>query len=368
MISKDAKLLSKEVDSQNREMDDFNVGDDVPLLSQSLQHSDIEDKPPPDYQSSTLFEGKGVTIRKHTQIGEVVAQACNVPWEQANQYAIAALPQDKWVDSANDSTRWKPSAETLTSLERVLHVQEESSFFDRCLFNWLGCGNLRPLQLHLSVDEESGVLYTVQRDFMLGGVCGCPLTMDMFKVSGGNKVPIGRVRENFDDWFDKCFQVCCKATVYHDVQTLGPNWGDGERDNTKNYISAQPGHAENPMSQDGRKFTRMPHDDDYKTVYTLRANLSCCGRVNNCCGSTCFKNDMVFDVLDRQGVAMATVQKTYAPSEHMGCNAFCRAGQRFSNYLVEFPEDATVEARALIVTSVFQLDFHRFEKRGGKNH
>ena len=34
--------------------------------------------------------------------------------------------------------------------------------------------------------------------------------------------------------------------------------------------------------------------------YSLRTSTWCCGRVNNCCGATCCKNDFVIDILDQQ--------------------------------------------------------------------
>lgn len=34
--------------------------------------------------------------------------------------------------------------------------------------------------------------------------------------------------------------------------------------------------------------------------YTLRTGVACCGRVNNCCGATCFKHDLIMDLLDPQ--------------------------------------------------------------------
>lgn len=56
--------------------------------------------------------------------------------------------------------------------------------------------------------------------------------------------------------------------------------------------------------------------------YTVKTGLCCCGRVNNCCGATCFKNDLIIDVLDPHGNLVTTIQKTFAPGG--GIAGLCR--------------------------------------------
>ena len=46
-----------------------------------------------------------------------------------------------------------------------------------------------------------------------------------------------------------------------------------------------------------------------------------------------------------------------------GCGACCRACNLFDNYVLTFPPGATPVDRALLLTSVLQLDYHRFERR-----
>ena len=70
-----------------------------------------------------------------------------------------------------------------------------------------------------------------------------------------------------------------------------------------------------------------------ETLYTLRTGLGCSGRVNNCCGATCLKPDLIIDVLDQKGRLVATVQKTYGGGD--GCGAFCRCLFQADNFIVE---------------------------------
>jgi hypothetical protein len=104
--------------------------------------------------------------------------------------------------------------------------------------------------------------------------------MELFSTGASSeKRLIGRVRENFSPFFSKCCAARCLGTVYHDVDTVSPSGG-------------------------------------FETKYTLRANLACCGRVNNACR----KDNVVFDILDTSGNVVAHLQKAYA----RGDGAYCR--------------------------------------------
>ncbi len=266
---------------------------------------------------------EGVVVRQVTQLMESVAQTVGLPYEARNKYKVSFLPGGKNVaQTPKDPQRWQPTSTELEALEQALFVREESGLLMRCLTAICGVLNLRPLTLHFSVDPTSGDAYIVNRPFNCGAWICCPLTMDLLENSPQGAFKIGRVIENWDNYCLRCCQVCCLATVYHDVQVI-----------------------ENAV---------------YRTKYTIRANVACCGRVNNCCGATCCKNDMVWDILDPQGSIVATIQKTYGP----GSGACCRCCYMFNNYILKFPTAASGTERALLLATLFQIDYHLFEKKG----
>jgi hypothetical protein len=149
------------------------------------------------------------------------------------------------------------------------------------------------------------------------------------------------VKENFTSYCEKCFECCCKCTFYHDVEKWNGTTGSSN------------------MNEDGEA-------GDFEKLYQVRANLCFCGRVNNCCGATCCKNDAVFDILNNHGEVVAHLQKTYAAdAADAGANACCRMTFEFSNYLMSFPNDSTAHDRMLLITAMFQLEYAFFEREGG---
>lgn len=150
--------------------------------------------------------------------------------------------------------------------------------------------------------------------------------MNLFETGSAGDVYIGRVRDDFTSYFKKCFMCCFRCTLLYDV--------------------------ERALAPDGSAFEKK---------FTLRANLCCCGRTNNCCGGTCFRNDAVFDVLDAKGAVVAHLQKTYGAGRY----ACCRTCYRFDNFVLEFPAASTPEDRLLLLTAIFHLDYVAFERKGG---
>lgn len=274
----------------------------------------------------TLTEVGGLVVRQKTQKGEVVAQMLGIPFESKNKYKVHLLPPNKVVkNEPHDADGWEPSRAELEQLDTFLFAQEESDCCTRLCLTFLGCGNLRPLQLHFSVSGSTGDVYVANRPFLMGGCCCCPLEMTLDAVADGKTQRIGRVREDFSPYFSKCLSACCVATTYTDIDRAMP-------------------------------------DGTFEKRYSLRTNLSCCGRVNNCCGATCFKNDAVYDILDTKGHVAAHLQMTYGKDGGVG--ACCRASMGFNNYILEFPRDATAEDRMLLLTALFQVEYQLFEGGG----
>lgn len=268
-----------------------------------------------------LLGSKGIVCRQQSQYAEDIAQFVGLPFEMRNRYRISLMPSDKRVGTApDDPERWQPSGKELEQLDNFLFVTEESSCWERVWTSFCGVANLRRLSMHFSLDASTGDVYLIRREFQCGGWIGCPLEMNLFQVNGAEENHIGRVKEKF-----KFFDCCFRCTLYHQVETS---------------------------------------DDDQGPKYTLRASLCCCGRVNNCCGATCWKNDTVMDILDANGQVVAHLQKTYAPAPN--CSALCRCCHQYNNYILEFPPNSNVQERMLLITALFQLEYHVFEKSGNE--
>ena len=283
--------------------------------------------------NTQLQQTRGIVCRQRALKVEAIAESLGLPFEAKNRYTLSLLPQDKAVaNDPNDPARWQPTGEQLESLDKLIFAMEESKPWDRLWTACCGCKNLRKLQMHFTVNKETGDVYLIERDMKLGGCCGCPLQMDLYSMNENKKVRIGRVKENFVPYFSKCFTNCCSCTYYHDVE----------------------------------KYVGGIDTDDYsfEKAYALRTSLCCCGRVNNCCGATCCKNDLVIDILDKNDYVVAHIQKTYAPSEAGGCAALCRACCEYSSYMLEFPPDSDAHDRMLLITAMFQVEYHLFESSG----
>jgi hypothetical protein len=273
-----------------------------------------------------MSEINGLVVRQKTQKSEALAQAIGLPFEAANKYRISALPPNKVVKNApDDPDGWEPTQEELEQLDGFLFAHEESHCLTRTCFTWLGCKQLRPLRMHFSVAGATGAVFVIDRPFMMGGSCCCPLEMNVSGVSADGQPGrrLGRIREDFSPYLGRCFSACCLATTYTDIERALP-------------------------------------DGSYEKRYSLRTNLACCGRVNNCCGATCCKNDAVYDILDAKGQIVAHLQRTYGRGAS-GLGACCRMSFNFNNYVLEFPRDSSAEDRVLLLMALFQIEYQHFE-------
>ncbi|OQS06785.1 scramblase [Thraustotheca clavata] len=266
-----------------------------------------------------LANTRGLVIHKQFQAAEVAAEVLGLPYQTQTKYRIHHLPpQVKARTHPHDQEGWCPTTEEIKNLDRFLFAQEESSCLSRVCLTYLGCRNLRPLKLHLMVDGASGDVFVADRRFRLGGFYCCPLIMDLSSVHGNELIRLGRVRENFDSYLNKCCQICCYCTTYTDVERLLP-------------------------------------DNTFSKRYTIRMNMACCGRTNNCCGGSCFKRNAVYDILDTNGEIVAHLQLTAGDMQ-----AWCRAAGMFRTFILEFPVEATAEDRALLLAALFQINFECF--------
>lgn len=281
---------------------------------------------------------KGVVLRQFVNKAEAIMAIADIPFEQKNKYKISVLPPNKAVKRQQGGPGWEPSNMELSELPLMFDMREESDCMTRTMMYVCGMLHLRPMKMH--VFEANGAtqqeVFQVDRPFACGGCCGAimPDCLLRWDVQDKNGQMIGMVRENMDPCFSRfCALSCCQVS-YADILE-GPN---------------------------ERSLTR---------VFQTRTSNLCCGAHNNFCGGTCLRNDYIIDILDNNDNVVATMQKTYAAGEGKdGCldSGFCRCCGRFSQYLIEFPEGATPNQRALIITSVLHTDFMFHEKTGDENN
>ncbi|RLN46177.1 hypothetical protein BBJ29_007647 [Phytophthora kernoviae] len=247
--------------------------------------------------------------------------------EKLERYAVHRLTADKKVKrEPSDPDGWSPTEDELKSLKPFMLATEQSGCFMRVVMKYLGCVNLRPLKMHLTVADNGGDVYLIDRPYKCGGALCCPLEMRLNGMNGDYDEPtrIGRVREDFSPYLGRCCSSCCLATTYTDIERALP-------------------------------------DGKYEKRYSLRTNLACCGRVNNCCAPSCCRNDAVYDILDPDGAVVANLQVSFGGGDCL--RSCCRAGGGFTNYVLQFPRDSTPQDRALLLAVLFHLDYAVFEKK-----
>jgi len=271
-------------------------------------------------------------IHQEFQGAESVAAVVGVPYEQKNRYRISAVPEDKRVaTSPNDNERWKPSSKTMQEIPLVLYAREESSCLERVFLNFLNIGNLRNMKMHLQgADGRDDFL--MLRPFNCGAWICCPIKSTLYQSNGQQPTrKVGKIIENWNPYCLRCCEAVCLCTTYTDVH----------------------------------QFYQEKNEWDF--LYQIKTNVCCFGPHNNFCGATPFKNDMVFNVTDRNGQVVAHIQKTYGSGDSYSQN-FCRCCFQFSNYLISFPADSTQDQRALLLSAALHFEYVLFEKSGDENN
>uniref|UniRef100_K3WVW7 Phospholipid scramblase n=1 Tax=Globisporangium ultimum (strain ATCC 200006 / CBS 805.95 / DAOM BR144) TaxID=431595 RepID=K3WVW7_GLOUD len=253
----------------------------------------------------SLADLNGLVVRQKAQKAEILAQAPEVPYEAENKYKVHLLPTDKAVQTTSYGPKgWEPTNEDLEKMDAFLFAQEKSDLF---------------------MCAGSGGVDVINRPFRIGGCCCCPLEVHLDSVVNGPVQRIGRVREDFSPYLSRCCASICMAAFYTDIDRALPG-------------------------------------GEYEKKYSLRVNLGCCGRVNNCCAPSCCKSDAIFDILDTNGAVVANLQQAYA-RDRSCIGACCRSEYNFNNYILGFPPGTTVNSCMLLLTALFQIEYQLFETK-----
>ena len=269
-----------------------------------------------------LTRVRGVVIKQVTQIANAAFAVLDAPFEVPYMYDVHAMPADKRAarEQGGGGGVWAPTLAEIQALPQLLSVREESSACLRVALAALGGLNLRALTLHCGVGPHAPDVFTIDRPCKFGGCCCSPLEMHM----RAGAAPLGSVVE---DWSCRtCAEQTCCCIYTHKVLLPGAQ------------------HR-----------------------FSLRTGLCCAGRVNNCCGATCCKRDLIMDVVSPGdgNKLVSTVQKTYAAGS--GCEACMRCAVEFDTYILEFPEGSSHEERALLIAAVLSHDYALFSRTGGDN-
>eukprot|EP00924_Labyrinthula_sp_SR-Ha-C_P005004 augustus_masked-scaffold_1-processed-gene-18.0-mRNA-1 protein AED:0.20 eAED:0.20 QI:0/-1/0/1/-1/1/1/0/308 len=286
--------------------------------------------------SDALANCSGVVINQQVQLDEALLQAVSgCPFERRNKYRVAALPAGKMVmQSQNDPNGWRPRNTEMHSLPQIMYAFEESSICTRFVLGCLGCQNLRPLRMPFVagpgvppvLKEEqvpaNQIGFTAVRGFNLGGCCCCPHTTEL-EMSGNY---VGKVEEDWHcgkNYCQRYFQACLCCTLYFDI------------------IEAN------------------------EAKYQLVVNQACCGPHNNCFAPSCCCRNALFDIYKKNTKEVAGhIQRAFGADCTIGSCFKCCFD--FSNYLVEFPNDASPVQKALIMAAVVNTEYVIFENTGGE--
>ena len=212
-------------------------------------------------------------------------------------------------------------------------TQEDSDTCTRIVLAYVGWLNLRGLTMHYW--DASGERYRSTRDCACGGCMGCPSELVMWQGS----TQLGKAVEdqNCGNWCTRCCQACCLCTMFTKVRGERRAVGVFTRAHARACAhrtapSATPPPPPAPTHPLPQVLANMG-GPQLTPRYRLRVNICCCGRVNNCCGATCCKDDAVYDILDMDGNLVATIQKTYGRSAPgagcCGADACCRSANDF---------------------------------------
>ncbi|KAG2485751.1 hypothetical protein HYH03_015560 [Edaphochlamys debaryana] len=226
---------------------------------------------------------------------------------------------EKRLATTHDDTdsSWLPKKEELDKLQPVFTAVEQSSTCDRMCLAWVGCLNHRTLKLKF-VNAANQVPYTADRPFKCGACCGSPLEMTMTDASGNM---VGQVVEKTEGC---CFEQWCLCTYTHKVLV-------------------------------GSTRQSLVHK------YNIVNPTMCCGRVNNCFGATCCKQNFFIDVTDPQGKVVSYAHQTYGGDG--GCGGFFRMANDFSNYI-----DASNLDRVMLVLGMLSIEYAYHSREGGEDN
>lgn len=276
-----------------------------------------------------LTNTKGLLVRQDAVPLECFLQSFGCCYVNANAYQMIGLPEDKFaLRGLKDIDGWRPTQKEIDETDYTLLGQEKSSCCVRSCLYACRCSNFRPFEMNFNNKNGENIGLKLEKPFTCGGVFCFPHSIDV-RLNGKY---VGKVEEdwNINNWCERCceFTLCCNVPY---------------------------------------KLKLATGDHEYENRFDINVSLCIWGPHNNCCGSSPCCNDILFEAYKDKGkeveydAAVGWLQKTFgnscgftACSRWLCCNS--------ANYIIEWPQEATAEDRALFVGATILLDYVLYEK------
>lgn len=275
---------------------------------------------------NVLLSHKGFLVKQDAQVGECCLQTfCCYCIEFDNIYRVAPIPADKKALKAlSGDDGWRPGMQEMNDIPKTLILEEDSQCLTTCLMMCCHMGSCRPFTMDLKAGGQNVSYMRIDRECALGGILCCPHTATT--SVGGQQV--GRVIE---DW--NCSNYCCRLC--------------------EGILCCRTPYK-----------LQVSNNGQWEDRYNINMNFCACGPHFNFCGGTCICNDKLWDVVKADGDAngLGHIQQTYGGcfSPEACVRLFCCAA---NNFITEWPESATVEERALMMTATILIDYVFFEQK-----
>lgn len=275
----------------------------------------------------------GVLIVQDFELMEfILHRVCGLYcFKKDNTYGVAPIPQGQTAMKSQSGPGWQPGQELMTGIVKPFSNREDSPCMTKCCLALVGCVNFRPFTMDLVNNGPQPMSYSkIVRPFTWGGCCCCPHTAD---IHVGGQV-VGKVVEDWNcnnpvTWLTRYCEAAFCCRVPYNLQEV----------------------------QNGQ----------FVNKYRINVNFCFCGPHANFCGSTPFINNMIWDVMpyDASGklgpAPSGRIQKTYG-----GCSSGNSFGRwycgNYSNYVVDWAPDSSVNDRAIIMGASTLIEYIYFER------
>lgn len=280
---------------------------------------------------ATLDTMKGAVVYQDAQAYECLIQTfvpCGCCCEFDNKFHVAALPEQKSVMKSLGDDGWSPDMSEVFALPRAMLATEKSDGCMKLCLQLTCCPSFRGFSMNVTDAGMSQSYFRLNKQCALGGRFCCPHTMEV-EVNGQT---VGKIVEDWScgNYLCACCaaQYCCKVPYKLQVNNNGV-WEDKYNINV-NFCACG------------------PHCNFLGTAFPI------------CCQNLLWDVNRVVNGAIDESEPAGHVQKFFGGcnydslTRHLCCGA--------DNYLVDWPEAATVEDKALFIGAAILFDYVYYEK------